>query len=161
MKNINRIKHILYEAGRKEKRDEFYYNYNPDAAPSTFKRMAKMRKTKSDSEIAKNASAWSGLNVSPHAVRYLFNKHKDHPDYVPPLIPDQPRHDEDFKKGITHLETMATEQRTAYMCSEAVWWRCHRSMVSDYLKVAGWKAIHILSLNKSDRKSTRLNSSHT
>lgn len=30
------------------------------------------------------------------------------------------------------------------MCSEAVWWRCHRSMVSDYLKARGWKVIHIM-----------------
>ncbi len=36
-----------------------------------------------------------------------------------------------FKEGITELEKFALKQRTAYMCSEAVWWRCHRSMVSD------------------------------
>lgn len=39
---------------------------------------------------------------------------------------------DDFKKGIEELETIAIKKRTAYMCSEAVWWRCHRSMVSDY-----------------------------
>jgi len=30
------------------------------------------------------------------------------------------------------------------MCSEAVWWRCHRSLVSDYLKAGGWKVVHIM-----------------
>ena len=35
---------------------------------------------------------------------------------------------DDFKKGTYQLEEMALKQRTAYMSSEAVWWRCHRSM---------------------------------
>jgi uncharacterized protein (DUF488 family) len=53
-----------------------------------------------------------------------------------------------FKDGIKELEGIALQQRTAYMCSEAVWWRCHRSMVSDYLKVQGWKVMHIMAVGK-------------
>lgn len=53
-----------------------------------------------------------------------------------------------FKEGIRELEKTALKQRTAYMCSEAVWWRCHRSMVSDYLKVNGWKVMHIIGRGK-------------
>jgi len=53
-----------------------------------------------------------------------------------------------FKEGITLLEGIALENRTAYMCSEAVWWRCHRSMISDYLKACGWSVMHIMSLAK-------------
>lgn len=56
----------------------------------------------------------------------------------------------DFKEGIKELETIAIKQRTAYMCSEAVWWRCHRSMVSDYLKVHAWKVMHIMGLGKEE-----------
>src|SRR6478735_1745890 len=56
---------------------------------------------------------------------------------------------DDFKKGIEQLETIATKQRTAYMCSEAVWWRCHRSIVSDYLKLNGWLVHHIMDVGKS------------
>jgi len=56
----------------------------------------------------------------------------------------------EFKNGINELQQLALKQRTAYMCSEAVWWRCHRSMVSDYLKDAGWTVIHIMSLTKSE-----------
>ncbi len=41
----------------------------------------------------------------------------------------------EFKNAIVVLEDIAHKQTTAYMCSEAVWRRCHRSMVSDYLKV--------------------------
>lgn len=55
---------------------------------------------------------------------------------------------DDFKEGIKALEKIAIKQRTAYMCSEAVWWRCHRSMVSDYLKVHGWKVMHIMDVDK-------------
>ncbi|MEJ7736945.1 MAG: DUF488 domain-containing protein [Chitinophagaceae bacterium] len=55
-----------------------------------------------------------------------------------------------FKEGIKMLEEIATKERTAYMCSEAVWWRCHRSMISDYLKVNGWTVMHIMSLAKAE-----------
>jgi len=50
---------------------------------------------------------------------------------------------EDFEKAAATLESSALEQPVAFMCSEAVWWRCHRSMVSDYLKAKGWKVLHI------------------
>lgn len=53
-----------------------------------------------------------------------------------------------FTNGIIELEKIALQKRTAYMCSEAVWWRCHRSMVSDYLKLHGWKVMHIMAPDK-------------
>lgn len=55
---------------------------------------------------------------------------------------------EEFKNAIVKLEHIALEQPTAYMCSEAVWWRCHRSMVSDYLKANGWTVLHIMTIAK-------------
>ena len=55
---------------------------------------------------------------------------------------------EEFKQGIRQLEKIAVEQRSAYMCSEAVWWRCHRSLVSDYLKSTGWIVYHIMEIRK-------------
>lgn len=55
---------------------------------------------------------------------------------------------EAFEKGIENLEHIALEKTTAYMCSEAVWWRCHRSMVSDYLKVKGWTVLNIMDKGK-------------
>ncbi len=54
-----------------------------------------------------------------------------------------------FEKGIEDLESIALKYTTAYMCSEALWWRCHRSMISDHLKVNGWKVMHIMGANKS------------
>ena len=55
-----------------------------------------------------------------------------------------------FAEGIKELTEIAQQQRTAYMCSEAVWWRCHRSMVSDYLKANGWNVQHIMQIGKSN-----------
>ncbi|MFL5730447.1 MAG: DUF488 family protein [Cytophagaceae bacterium] len=55
---------------------------------------------------------------------------------------------EEFRKGIERLEKTAAKRKTAYMCSEAVWWRCHRSMISDYLKSKGWTVLHIMDLHK-------------
>ena len=56
----------------------------------------------------------------------------------------------EFKNGIHKLEDLAMKQTTAYMCSEAVWWRCHRALVSDYLKVKGWNVMHIMNVGKAD-----------
>lgn len=57
---------------------------------------------------------------------------------------------DDFSTGIDLLKNIAINQATAYMCSEAVWWRCHRSMISDYLKAEGWKVMHIMTAKKAD-----------
>ena len=54
-----------------------------------------------------------------------------------------------FKQGLQQLEALALKAPTAYMCSEAVWWRCHRSMISDFLKVKGWNVQHIMELGKA------------
>lgn len=55
---------------------------------------------------------------------------------------------EEFEVGIQKLKDIALNQPTAYMCSEAVWWRCHRSMVSDYLKAKDWSVFHIMGKDK-------------
>jgi len=55
----------------------------------------------------------------------------------------------DFETAIGELQGIVLKQPTAYMCSEAVWWRCHRSMVSDYLKAKGWIVMHITAENKA------------
>lgn len=56
---------------------------------------------------------------------------------------------DNFKKAIKELEKIASEKRVAYMCAEAVWWRCHRSLVSDYLKHEGWTVLHIMGVEKA------------
>ena len=56
----------------------------------------------------------------------------------------------EFQAAAQELLDLARAKRTAIMCSEAVWWRCHRSLVADYLKVRGIQVLHILSATKVD-----------
>jgi uncharacterized protein (DUF488 family) len=49
-----------------------------------------------------------------------------------------------FSAGIAELIELTRERRTAIMCAEAVWWRCHRRIVADYLLVARLAVLHIL-----------------
>ena len=58
---------------------------------------------------------------------------------------------EEFGKGIARLVDVANEAgATAIMCAEAVWWRCHRSLISDYLKAHGVEVLHILDAKKNE-----------
>ena len=56
---------------------------------------------------------------------------------------------EEFRKGVERLPALAREAGpAAIMCAEAVWWRCHRSLISDYLKARGIEVMHVLDANK-------------
>lgn len=55
---------------------------------------------------------------------------------------------EEFKNGVRELLELAAHKRVAFMCAEAVWWRCHRSLIADYLKAEGHEVIHILDEKK-------------
>jgi uncharacterized protein (DUF488 family) len=52
----------------------------------------------------------------------------------------------EFQSAVQRLLDIASKRRTAIMCSEALWWRCHRSLVADYLKVRGIEVLHIASV---------------
>jgi len=58
---------------------------------------------------------------------------------------------EEFRKGADRLVDLANDAgRTAIVCAEALWWRCHRALISDYLKARGIEVMHIIDANKSD-----------
>ena len=57
---------------------------------------------------------------------------------------------EEFRRGVEELLEVAAQERTAVMCAEAVWWRCHRSLIADYLKAEGHRVIHILDQKKTE-----------
>lgn len=50
----------------------------------------------------------------------------------------------DFRAGLAELEALADERRCAIMCAEAVWWRCHRRIVADYLLAEGREVFHLM-----------------
>ena len=51
---------------------------------------------------------------------------------------------EEFRRGLARLRELGASQRCAIMCAEAVWWRCHRRIITDYLLAAGERVFHIL-----------------
>jgi uncharacterized protein (DUF488 family) len=55
-----------------------------------------------------------------------------------------------FQSALDDLVHLAGEQRVAIMCAEAVWWRCHRRLIADYLLARGIAVEHILDHGKID-----------
>lgn len=49
-----------------------------------------------------------------------------------------------FRAGLTRLRELGRERRCAIMCAEALWWRCHRRIITDYLLAAGERVLHIM-----------------
>ena len=49
-----------------------------------------------------------------------------------------------FAEGLDELLDAGAERRTAVMCSEAVWWRCHRRIIADYLIMRGREVFHLM-----------------
>jgi uncharacterized protein (DUF488 family) len=50
----------------------------------------------------------------------------------------------EFRSGLAELEALGRERRTACMCAEGVWWRCHRQLIADALIVRGWTVQHVM-----------------
>lgn len=57
-------------------------------------------------------------------------------------------HTQEFHAGLQALEQRAARQDCAIMCAEAVWWRCHRRIISDYLIADGIHVLHIMGAGK-------------
>jgi uncharacterized protein (DUF488 family) len=55
-----------------------------------------------------------------------------------------------FRTGFDELRALVRVHRCATMCAEAVWWRCHRRIISDYLLAAGVPVLHIMGHNRVD-----------
>jgi uncharacterized protein (DUF488 family) len=49
-----------------------------------------------------------------------------------------------FREALDRLERLADERVTAIMCAEAVWWRCHRRLITDYMLARGWEVTHLM-----------------
>jgi len=55
---------------------------------------------------------------------------------------------DDFRRGLARLLGLAAKGRCAIMCAEAVWWRCHRRIVADYLLLAGRSVFHLMGTDR-------------
>jgi len=57
---------------------------------------------------------------------------------------------DEFRVGFSHLSALSRERRCAIMCSEAVWWRCHRRFVADYLLHDRREVLHLMGAARVD-----------
>jgi uncharacterized protein (DUF488 family) len=58
-----------------------------------------------------------------------------------------------FAAGLARLRVQGRQHHCAIMCAEAVWWRCHRRIITDYLLAAGERVTHILGAGHVDEAS--------
>ena len=58
-----------------------------------------------------------------------------------------------FSIGFARLRELGGQHRCAIMCAEAVWWRCHRRIITDYLLSQGERVMHILGAAHVDEAS--------
>jgi uncharacterized protein (DUF488 family) len=92
-----------------------------------------------------------------HGIRYRWDKRLGGFRKIPPESPDVALRNESFRAYAAHMRTVefltavdelladAAERRTAVMCSESVWWRCHRRMVADFVALArGFQVRHLM-----------------
>jgi uncharacterized protein (DUF488 family) len=56
----------------------------------------------------------------------------------------------EFEPGMARLTAAAGERSTAIMCAETLWWKCHRSLISDWLKWRGWEVLHIAGIGPAE-----------
>jgi uncharacterized protein (DUF488 family) len=80
------------------------------------------------------------------------------PPYVNGLWQNQSFHNyadyamsEKFRSGLVRLLDLGRNRRCAIMCAEAVWWRCHRRIITDYLLAAGAEVFHLLGRGHVDK----------
>jgi uncharacterized protein (DUF488 family) len=57
----------------------------------------------------------------------------------------------EFRAGLTRLQALGHVTQCAIMCAEAVWWRCHRRIITDYLIAAGETVFHILGQDRIEQ----------
>ncbi len=56
----------------------------------------------------------------------------------------------EFDGGLAQLIERGRQQRCVIMCAEAVWWRCHRRIVADYLLARDLEVLHIMGEGRID-----------
>jgi uncharacterized protein (DUF488 family) len=105
----------------------------------------------SEFEIAyEHIAALGGLRGRNHAVPPSVNafwQNRSFHNYADYAM------SEDFHCGLSRLRELGKVTRCAVMCAEAVWWRCHRRIIADYLIAAGETVFHILGRNHVEQAS--------
>ena len=58
---------------------------------------------------------------------------------------------DEFAHAVDLVVAEGSEERTAFMCSESLWWRCHRRLLSDALTVRGCRVLHLMEGGRQER----------
>jgi len=56
----------------------------------------------------------------------------------------------EYAQASARLAAIALRERTAVMCAEAMWWQCHRSLISDDFKSRGWTVLHLMAPGRTE-----------
>jgi uncharacterized protein (DUF488 family) len=103
------------------------------------------------------ADALAAQGIAYHWIPALGGRRRPDPDSVNvnwrhPAFRGYADHvaTEEFATGLTELLTLAYGLRTAVMCAEVLWWRCHRRIIADVLTSIGIEVIHIRDATKSE-----------
>jgi uncharacterized protein (DUF488 family) len=90
-----------------------------------------------------------GIGYAPLGAD-LGGRREPAPDSLNTALPDGPFRGyadhmatDRFTAGLEMLESLADERRTAIMCAEADWTRCHRRLIADVLTSRGWGVLHL------------------
>jgi uncharacterized protein (DUF488 family) len=92
-------------------------------------------------------SELGGLRGRSHSVEPEVNafwQNRSFHNYADYAISDE------FERGLAQLMANSADRPTAIMCAEAVWWRCHRRIVADYLMLHGRTVIHLMGESRAD-----------
>jgi uncharacterized protein (DUF488 family) len=108
-------------------------------------------------DATKLAEALSGFDIGYEHIAELGGlrgKKRDVPADVNAFWENQRFHNyadyamsDEFRSGLARLRQLGHGATSAIMCAEAVWWRCHRRIIADYLITAGETVFHILGTN--------------
>ena len=79
----------------------------------------------------------------PETVNALW-RNRSFQNYADYALSDQ------FDRAYRELLDLGQTRRVAIMCSEAVWWRCHRRIIADYLLLNGHAVIHLMGNGRED-----------
>lgn len=58
---------------------------------------------------------------------------------------------DEARSALAALEDLGRERRTAFMCAEGPWWRCHRQLIADALVARGWEVSHVMPDGRLER----------
>lgn len=107
--------------------------------------------------LPESLSAWQIGHTRIEELGGRRNKSKTVPSEVNGFWINQSFHNyadyalsDEFHLGLSRLKQLSGERRCAIMCSEAVWWRCHRRFVADYLLHDGRDVFHLMGIARVD-----------